>query len=68
MRWRIVDLCQWIFSEFRVVISRQTMSRELLDMGYSKISARQPRHHAQAAGAIEDFKKNLSPAAARLWR
>jgi hypothetical protein len=25
-------------------------------MGYRKLSAR-PRHHAQAQGAIEDFKK-----------
>jgi transposase len=24
VRWRIVDLCQWIFEEFRVVVSRQT--------------------------------------------
>ena len=28
VRWRIVDLCQWIFEEFRVVVSRQTLSRE----------------------------------------
>ena len=27
-------------------------------MGYRKLSAR-PRHHAQAEGAIEDFKKNF---------
>ena len=56
VRWRIVDLCQWIFEEFRVVVSRQTLSRELRAMGYRKLSAR-PRHHAQAAGAIENFKK-----------
>ena len=56
VRWRIVDLCQWIFEEFRVVVSRQTLSRELRAMGYRKLSAR-PRHHAQAAGAIEDFRK-----------
>ena len=59
VRWRIVDLCQWIFAEFRVVISRQTLSRELRAMGYRKLSAR-PRHHAQAAGAIEDFKKPVA--------
>jgi transposase len=59
VRWRIVDLCQWIFEEFRVVISRQTLSRELRAMGYRKLSAR-PRHHAQAAGAIEDFKKPVA--------
>ena len=56
VRWRIVDLCQWIFEEFRVVVSQQTLSRVLRKMGYRKLSAR-PRHHAQAEGAIEDFKK-----------
>ncbi|PNE09523.1 MAG: hypothetical protein CR217_19680, partial [Beijerinckiaceae bacterium] len=35
----------------------QTLSRELRAMGYRKLSAR-PRHHAQAEGAIEDFKKS----------
>src|SRR5580704_4862511 len=56
VRWRIVDLCQWIFEEFRLVVSEQTLSRVLRKMGYRKLSAR-PRHHAQAEGAIEDFKK-----------
>src|SRR3954467_11650002 len=63
VRWRIVDLCQWMFETFRVTIAKQTMSRELRAMGYRKLSAR-PRHHAQAEGAIEDFKKT-SP---RAWR
>ena len=66
VRWRIVDLCQWIWEEFRVVVAKQTLSRELRAMGYRKLSAR-PRHHAQAATAIEDFKKR-SWAAARLRR
>jgi transposase len=61
VRWRIVDLCQWVFEEFRISIAEQTMSRELRKMGYRKLSAR-PRHHAQAAGAIEDFKKACQPA------
>ncbi len=56
VRWRIVDLCQWIFEEFRIVVSEQTLSRVLRKMDYRKLSAR-PRHHAQAEGAIEDFKK-----------
>ena len=63
VRWRIVDLCQWIWEEFRVVVAKQTLSRELRAMGYRKLSAR-PRHHAQAVGAIEDFKK-ASPS---VWR
>src|SRR6266566_924189 len=58
VRWRLVDLCQWIWEEFRVGIAKQTLSRELRAMGYRKLSAR-PRHHAQAEGAIEDFKKNF---------
>jgi transposase len=61
VRWRIVDLCQWIRDELRVVVSQQTLSRVLRAMGYRKLSAR-PRHHAQAAGAIENFKK-VSPRA-----
>src|SRR3954453_4821082 len=59
VRWRIVDLCQWMFDPFRVTIAKQTMSRELRAMGYRKLSAR-PRHHAQAEGAIEDFKKRMA--------
>src|SRR4051795_5511394 len=47
----------------RVNIAKQTMSRELRAVGYRKLSAR-PRHHAQAEGAVEDFKKAF-PAA---WR
>jgi transposase len=62
VRWRLIDLAQWIFEEFRITIAKQTLSRELRAMGYRKLSAR-PRHHAQAEGAIEDFKKT-SP---RVW-
>ena len=61
VRWRIVDLCYWLFEEFRVSVSKQTLSRQLRAMGYRKLSAR-PRHHAQAESAIEDFKK-VSPRA-----
>ena len=60
VRWRIIDLCQWVWEEFRVSIAQQTLSRELRKMGYRKLSAR-PRHHAQAAGAIEAFKKSSRP-------
>jgi transposase len=60
VRWRIVDLCQWVWDEFQVRIAQQTLSRELRAMGYRKLSAR-PRHHAQAEGAIETFKKTSPP-------
>ena len=57
VRWRLIDLSQWIYEEFRITVAKQTLSRELRAMGYRKLSAR-PRHHAQAEGAIEDFKKS----------
>jgi hypothetical protein len=74
VRWRLVDLCQWVFEAFKVAVSTQTMSRELRAMDYRKLSAR-PRHHAQAAGAIEDFKKvshrergkGVDPGAIEIW-
>jgi transposase len=62
VRWRLIDLAQWIFEEFRITITKQTLSRELRAMGYRKLSAR-PRHHAHAAGVIGDFKK----ASPRVW-
>jgi len=62
VRWRLIDLCQWLFEEFRITVAKQTLSRELRGMGYRKLSAR-PRHHAQAEGAVEDFKK----ASRRAW-
>jgi transposase len=60
VRWRLCDLGQWLWEEFRVSVSMQTLSRELRAMGYSKLSAR-PRHHNQAKGAIEAFKKTSPP-------
>jgi transposase len=56
VRWRVIDLCQWLWEEHQVTVAKQTLSRELRAMGYRKLSAR-PRHHEQAAGAIETFKK-----------
>jgi transposase len=45
VRWRLVDLVQWIRDEFAVSISTQTLSRELRAMGFRKLTER-PRHHA----------------------
>jgi transposase len=36
VRWRIIDLCQWIYEEFRVVVAKQTLSRELRAMGHRR--------------------------------
>jgi hypothetical protein len=63
VRWRLVDLAQWVFDEFGLSISKQTLSRELRALGFRKLSAR-PRHHAQGADALATFKKTSPPA----WR
>src|SRR5690348_1290184 len=63
VRWRIADLIQWVWDEFRISISKQTMSRELRTMGFRKLSAR-PRHHAKDEDATMAFKKTLP----RAWR
>ena len=63
VRWRLVDLCQWLWEEFRVTVAKQTLSRELRALSYRKLSAR-PRHHAQEEGAVELFKSPSPPC----WR
>jgi transposase len=60
VRWRLVDLAQWVWEEFRISISTQTLSRELRGLGYRKLSAR-PRHHAQDPQSLETFKKTSPP-------
>ena len=60
VRWRLLDLCQWLHDEFGVSIAKPTLSREVRAMGYRKLSAR-PRHYAQAAGAIDLFKTASLP-------
>ena len=42
VRWRLIDLAQWIFEEFRIAIAEQTLSRELRAMGYRKLSPAAP--------------------------
>jgi transposase len=64
VRWRLVDLAQWVFEEFRISISKQTLSRELRALGFRKLSAR-PRHHAQDTEALVAFKKTSRPASTR---
>ena len=60
VRWRFIDLAQWVWDEFAINISKQTLSRQLRAMGYRKLSAR-PRHHAQDDDAIPTFKKTSPP-------
>jgi len=41
VRWRLIDLAHWLFEEFRIAISKQTLSRELRNMAFA--SSRQGR-------------------------
>jgi transposase len=61
VRWRLIDLAQWVFDQFAISISNQTPSRELRALGFRKLSAR-PRHHAQDGAAVAAFKKPSAPA------
>lgn len=60
VRWRLIDLAQWIFEEFGLSLSETTVSRELKRLGFVKLSAR-PRHYAQNELAMEAFKKVSRP-------
>jgi transposase len=67
VRWRLIDLIQWVWEAFRISIAKQTLSqtlsRELRALNYRKLSAR-PRHHAKNEAAVAAFKKTSRP----VWR
>jgi transposase len=63
VRWRLVDLIQWLWDEYRLPISKQTLSREIRALGYRKLSAR-PQHHERSEAAVAAFKKAFP----RVWR
>ena len=63
VRWRIIDLAQWLWDEFKISISKQALGHELRTMGYRKLTAR-PRHQAQRPEDIVVFKKSSLP----VWR
>lgn len=59
-RWRCVDLKAVLGRRFGVDLSEVSLGRVLKRLGFSHISAR-PRHPAQQAEAIADFKKTFPP-------
>lgn len=61
VRWRLIDLVQWLYATYGIGTSKQTLSRIVRAMGYRKLSAR-PRHHAQDPEAVAVFKKPFPPA------
>src|SRR5260221_10468501 len=55
VRWRLIDLAQWGFDEFRVSISKKKLSRGLRAMGFWKLSAppRPPPPNTHAPQAVK---------------
>jgi len=64
VRWRLVDLAQWLYDKFAFSLDETTVGRELTAMGFRKLSAR-PRHYAQNEFAVEAFKKTSPPKSKR---
>ncbi len=56
VRWRRIDLKAVIEDRFGVVYHERSVSRLLHELGFAHLSAR-PRHPAQQAEVLEDFKK-----------
>jgi transposase len=65
VRWRLVDLRQWVWDEFSIKTSVQSLSEQLRALGYRKLSAR-PRHPAQDLEAQAAFKKTFPSSWQRL--
>jgi transposase len=63
VRWRACDLQQWIWAEFGIAVSDDTVYRMLKSLGFSHLSAR-PKAYQQDGEAIAAFKKTSPPA----WR
>ena len=78
VRWRIVDLCQWIFEEFRVVVAKQNIERESRAIGYrssrlvpvitSRLRARS-RILKSFPARLDEIgrEKGVEPAAIEVW-
>ncbi len=63
VRWRAVDLIQWIWEEFAISVSDSTVYRMLDALGFSHVSAR-PKSYKQNEDALAAFKKTSPPT----WR
>ncbi len=63
VRWRLKNLVQWVWEEFRVTLSEQSMSRILRQMEVRAMTVR-PKAYGQDDEALTAFKK-ASPS---VWR
>ena len=65
VRWRLPDLAQWLWEDYRLGISESCLSATLRKHGYRKLTAR-PRHYGQNVHEIDAFKKNFPAVIARI--
>jgi transposase len=68
VRWRLIDLAQWVFEEFRISISKQTLSRELRALGLRKAvgATPAPRPGWRGPGGVQkNFAESLDVIAKR---
>lgn len=56
VRWRAIDLIQWIYEEFGISVSDSTVYRLLEELGFSHVSAR-PKAYKQNEEVLDAFKK-----------
>jgi len=56
VRWRRVDLKRWIEAQFGVVMHERTVGKQLVALGYRRLSAR-PQHPKADPAAQQAFKK-----------
>ncbi len=52
VRWRLVDLRQWVWEEFGIKTSVQSLSEQLRALGYRKLSARPFGRSRRAEGSL----------------
>src|SRR4029434_4293079 len=68
VRWRLIDLAQWVFDEFRISISKQTLSRGIAHRRFSQAVGTTPASCSgcrDAGGVQKNFATSLDQIAER---
>ncbi len=68
VRWRLIDLAQWIFEEFRITIAKQTLSRELRAMGYAGLPIDMNAGPASCCPRFRTIQASPQDLPAALWQ
>jgi transposase len=57
VRWRLIDLAQWIFEEFRITIAKQTLSREPWATANSRLDRATMRKPKARSRILKNFPR-----------